>query len=99
VISTGRQIAAARALLDWSQRDLAEASTLHVNAVAYWEAREDIPHRGFSVPVACRRIQQALLDAGVMAFIKPTAGVRVVGKTQLCASNARARARVMGCQP
>ncbi len=78
MISTGRQIAAARALLGWTQRDLAEASNLHVNAVAYWEAREEIPHKGYSVPVACRLMQQAFLDAGVMSFIKPSAGVRLV---------------------
>jgi hypothetical protein len=99
MISTGRQIAAARALLGWTQRDLADAAGLHVNAVSYWEAHEEIPHKGYSVPVACRRMQQALLNAGVMAFIKPTAGVRIVGKTQLCAYYARARARVVGCQP
>ena len=96
MISTGRQIAAARALLGWSQRDLADASNLHANAVAYWEARDDIPHSGYCVPVACQRIQQALLDAGLFMFIKPAPGVRFVGKSQKGHTNARVRVRVMG---
>jgi hypothetical protein len=82
MISTGRQIAAARALLGWSQRDLAQASNLHVNAVAYWEAHPTIPHVGYSTPVACQRMGQALRDAGVLTFTKPTAGVRLVSNPQ-----------------
>jgi hypothetical protein len=91
-ICTGRQIAAARALLGWSQRDLARASGLHVNAVAYWEAHPTIPHAGSSTPVACQRMGQALRDAGVVTFIKPTAGVRLVSNPQFPrATHPRAR--------
>jgi transcriptional regulator with XRE-family HTH domain len=96
MITTGRQIAAARALLGWSQKDLADASGLHTNAVAYWEGHDEIPHKGFRIPVACRRIQQAFLDAGVVTFIKPAAGVRFGGKSTINAHYAQARTRVMG---
>ena len=37
MLPKGAQIRAARALLGWSQRDLARAAAAHVNAVRYWE--------------------------------------------------------------
>ena len=42
MIATGRQIAAARALLGWSQDKLAEESKLHPNSIAYWERHDEI---------------------------------------------------------
>ena len=45
-ICTGSQIRAARALLGWSRQVLAEAASLHVNTVVYWEQQEEIPDRG-----------------------------------------------------
>ena len=96
MIATGRQIAAGRALLGWSQKDLADASGLHTNAVAYWEGHDEIQHKGFRTPVACRRIQQAFLDAGVVTFVKPAAGVRFGGKSTISKRYVQARARVMG---
>jgi len=42
MIEAGNQIRAARALVGWSQDDLAGAAGLHVNSVKTWEARERI---------------------------------------------------------
>jgi transcriptional regulator with XRE-family HTH domain len=95
MIATGRQIAAARALLGWSQQQLAKAAGLHVNAVGYWEARTEIPCGSLKAPIACRRIETALLDAGVLTLVKPTIGVRVVANSQIRCTK-RGRARVMG---
>ena len=65
VICNGAQIRAARGLLGWTQARLAQASSLHPNAVAYWEGHDDIPTGVYQTPVACRRIREALLGAGV----------------------------------
>lgn len=79
-VITGRQIAAARALVGWSQVRLAQEAALHVNAVRYWEAHEQIPHQQERLTFACQRIERALLDAGVCFTNSPTAGVRFVEK-------------------
>jgi len=42
MIEAGKQMRAARALVGWSQDDLAGAAGLHVNSVKTWEARERI---------------------------------------------------------
>ena len=92
MISTGRQIAAARALLGWSQGALAKAAGLHHNSIAYWEARADIPCSSpYRTPVACRRMSAAFLEAGVETFQTPSAGVRLVRVTQLSPQYARTR--------
>jgi transcriptional regulator with XRE-family HTH domain len=93
MIATGRQIAAARALLGWSQERLATESRLHPNSVAYWEHRDEIETGQWRTPVACERIRAALLNAGVETFLKPSAGVRIVAKPQLMAKYAHGRER------
>ena len=40
-VKDGRHLRAARVLADLSQRELAAAAGLHVNAVKYWERRKD----------------------------------------------------------
>ena len=42
MIEAGKQMRAARALVGWSQDELAGAAGLHVNSVKTWEARERI---------------------------------------------------------
>lgn len=71
-IRTGPQIRAGRALLGWRRTDLARAASLHPNAVAYWERRERLPRRE---QVGCRRIREALAQAGVVAVTIPAPGV------------------------
>jgi len=84
MITTGRQIAAARALLGWSQDELADAAAMHVNSVAYWERHAIIATEYYKVPVACRRIRKALFTAGVETFVDPSPGVRMVERGQKC---------------
>ncbi|MBS0270091.1 MAG: helix-turn-helix domain-containing protein [Proteobacteria bacterium] len=78
-MATGRQIAAARALLGWSQDELADASGLHVNSIAYWERHAAIPT--YRAPLACERIGDALREAGVETFLNPAPGVRFAEPT------------------
>lgn len=84
VIVTGSQIRAARALLGWTRRDLARAAKLHPNAIAYWESRGEIPTGGWRTPVACRRVHEALIEAGVDFLVLPAIGVRLVATHNNC---------------
>lgn len=70
--ASGLQIRAGRALLGWRRTDLAKAANLHPNAVAYWERRERLPRRE---ELGCRRIREALSQAGVVAVTVPAPGV------------------------
>jgi transcriptional regulator with XRE-family HTH domain len=73
MFTTGRQIKAARALLGWRRDELAKAAKLHINSIAYWEAKEEIPDE----PVGVQMISAALGRYGVV----PTRSG--VGVTQL----------------
>jgi len=75
MITTGAQIRAARALLDWSRPELAAAAELSRNAVAYWENHPTIPAGHHRTPYAIGRIQRALLAAGVEPIVDPAPGV------------------------
>jgi transcriptional regulator with XRE-family HTH domain len=77
MIETGKQIAAARVLLGWGQQDLADAAKLHRRSIQYWERKERIPHGGYREPHAVKRIRQALSEAGVDVFTRPSIGVRL----------------------
>lgn len=81
--TTGAQIRAARALLGWHRRDLADASGLHPNAVAYWERAEVIPPplpsgRWNREPHACKQMRAALESMGVILVAAPSPGVCLV---------------------
>ena len=80
MITTGRQIAAARAMLDLDQTALAKAAKVHRNAVAYWERRTMPPGE---TPYAVRKIARALSDRGIEVFSTPSPGVRIVQAEQL----------------
>ncbi len=67
---TAAQVRAARALIKWSQEDLARNSTISVPTVKRMEAREG-PIRGITDNVW--KIQRALEDAGVV-FIDENGG-------------------------
>jgi len=83
VIEAGTQIKAARALLDWSQTDLAKAINRHKNAVAYWEGKAAITKRhqaGWqSGP---RVIEQAFGARGVVFLPSPELGVKHAGQSR-----------------
>lgn len=100
MISRGAQVRAARALLGWTRAELAQAAGLHRNAIAYWEAKTAIPAGAYSEPLACRRIREALRNAGVEVFASPYVGIRLCRKTKFCTSTReRARARHGVIQP
>jgi hypothetical protein len=82
-ISTGAQIRAGRALLDWSQQDLADAAGLNVNSIRYWEWQAECPSGLYREPVACRRIRQVLASAGVKILSDPAPGVQLQGKATI----------------
>lgn len=58
----GRELKAARALLGWSQTQLAEAAGLHPKSVAYWE-QHGMKHIGGH---AVRTMTRALLNHGLL---------------------------------
>ena len=74
MITSGAQIRAARGFLGWSQRDLAAAAGLHVNAVRYWEAQHGRP---IGIPSAngygIEKIGDALRSAGLILTDDPPA--------------------------
>ena len=71
----GAQIRAARAMLGLRRKDLAQAASLHPNAVQYWENRE-VP--AGPQPYAVERILAALKEKGIETFADPSPGVRLV---------------------
>ena len=82
MIASGAQIRAARAILNWKRSDLAAAARLHKNSIAHWEAKGRITPRHYQGPRAGpRRIEDALLKAGVELFNTPTPGVRLCLRT------------------
>jgi hypothetical protein len=80
MIETGSQIAAARALLGWTQQELALAARLHRRSIQYWERAPVIPHGGFREPIGVGRIRAALIKAGVEVFSRPSVGVRLLAR-------------------
>ena len=74
---TGLQLRAARTLAGMTQRDLAAALGINERAVRFWERKRD--RRPTSSPNDAR-IEQALLDRGVILFAEPTPGARLAGK-------------------
>ncbi len=88
---SGAQIRAARALLGWTQKDLAEAADLHPKAVAYWERKDSMSAR--REEVGAQRIRHALADAGVEPISNPVLGVGFIPEREFSDSK---RARVMG---
>ena len=75
---TGRQLRAARVLAGLTQRTLGAALGVDERAVRFWERKHD--RRPTSSPND-RRIEEALLDHGVVLFAEPTPGVRLREKS------------------
>jgi transcriptional regulator with XRE-family HTH domain len=68
----GQQLSAGRALINVTQKELAGAAGLHPNSIRYLE-RQDRITTGFS----SSRVEQAMLELGVIFFISPSPGVRL----------------------
>jgi transcriptional regulator with XRE-family HTH domain len=75
---TGRQLRAARVLAGLTQRTLGAALGVDERAVRFWERKHD--RRPTSAPNDAR-IEQALLDHGVILFAEPTPGARLCEKS------------------
>lgn len=76
---TGRQLRAARVLAGLTQKGLGEAIGVNERAVRFWERRHEKRPTGAPHDV---RIEQALLEHGVVLFAEPTPGARVAGKAK-----------------
>ncbi len=74
---TGRQLRAARVLAGLTQRTLGAALGVDERAVRFWERKHDRRPTGSPND---RRIEQCLLEHGVILFAEPTAGARLVEK-------------------
>jgi transcriptional regulator with XRE-family HTH domain len=72
MIACGAQIKAGRALLGWSQKDLAEAAGLHQNAVRYLEASHARPFPSEkAIGYGSERIAAAFVKAGLTLAYSP----------------------------
>jgi hypothetical protein len=77
MIESGAQIRAARALLGWSQTDLAKAASRHKNAVTYWESKSEITRRHRSGHLSGPRvIEEAFNERGIVFLPAPDLGVK-----------------------
>jgi transcriptional regulator with XRE-family HTH domain len=72
MIACGAQIKAGRALLGWSQKDLAEAAGLHPNAIRYYEADHARPFgHDKAIGYGAERITAAFHKAGLTLMFAP----------------------------
>jgi transcriptional regulator with XRE-family HTH domain len=79
MVVLGAQVRAARALVGWSQKDLAKAAGLSENAVRYWEEQHSrIIHRISGTGYGPERIEIALREAGVKLIDDPAPGVIII---------------------
>ena len=74
----GRQLRAARVLAGLTQRTLGATLGVDERAIRFWERKKD--RRPTSAPNDAR-IEQALLDHGVILFAEPTPGARLCEKS------------------
>ena len=75
---TGRQLRAARVLAGLTQRTLGAAMGVDERQIRFWERRHH------SKPSGARhhdRIEQALLEHGVILFSEPSPGARMVTRS------------------
>jgi transcriptional regulator with XRE-family HTH domain len=72
---TGKQLRAARVLAGLTQKTLGEALGVDERAVRFWERKHD--RKPTSAPNDAR-IEQVLLERGVILFADPTPGARLV---------------------
>jgi len=70
----GRQLRAARVLAGLTQRTLGAALGLNERSIRFWERKHD--RRPTGAPND-RRIEEVLLDRGVVLFSQPTPGARL----------------------
>ncbi|NKW10353.1 hypothetical protein HGG76_16010 [Ochrobactrum tritici] len=76
MLTTGNQLKAARALIGVEQKEIAEASGVHVNTIRSMEA-SGLAHRGRSQNV--QAVQRALEAKGIEFLNHGKPGVRIKG--------------------
>jgi transcriptional regulator with XRE-family HTH domain len=74
---TGRQLRAARVLAGLTQKTLGAALGVDQRAVRFWERKHD---RHPTNPRNAFRVEQCLLNHGVILFAEPTPGARLAVK-------------------
>ena len=74
---TGRQLAAARSLLDWSQGQLALAADVDKQTIQNWESGRHLPREE-----TINRVRQAIEDRGVEFTNGGAPGVRFKPKPE-----------------
>jgi len=74
---TGRQLRAARVLAGLTQKGLGTALGVDQRAIRFWERKHD---RRPTNPRNALRVEQCLLDHGVVIFAEPTPGARLAEK-------------------
>lgn len=72
---SGRQVAAARSLLNWSQDHLAEAAEVNKHTIFRWESGHTTPHQS-----TVNRIIKAIEECGVEFTNGGQPGVRYKAK-------------------
>ena len=73
-LCSGRQLRAARVMAGLTQQTLGAALGVNERAVRFWERKHD--RRPTGAPND-RRIEEVLLDHGVLLFAEPTPGARL----------------------
>jgi transcriptional regulator with XRE-family HTH domain len=74
---SGRQIAAARGLLGWSQQQLAVAADVTPQTINYWEHEQHVPRQA-----TIERVRKAIEDRGVEFLNGGQPGVRMKAKPE-----------------
>lgn len=74
---TGKQLAAARSLLGWSQEHLADAADVNSQTIMRWETGQTTPHES-----TVKRIVQVIEAFGVEFLNGGRPGVRMKGKPE-----------------
>lgn len=77
MIAAGRQIAAARAWMGWTQSELASRAGLSRGAIHYWEARKAITRRDHAPNSAPTRIIAAFQSADVDLASDPRPSITI----------------------
>jgi transcriptional regulator with XRE-family HTH domain len=75
-IVSSRQLKAARVLAGLSQAELARAAGFHANSAKFWESKGDaLPT---CVPETLQLIEEVLQRHGVVVFVSPSPGARII---------------------
>jgi len=83
---TGRQLAAARSLLGWSQEQLATAADVTGQTISNWESEQNMPRPG-----TIARVRAVIEDRGIEFLNGGAPGVRFKPKPGVSTEHETAR--------